>query len=439
MDSQSIVSEISEPNVIARVEKEKEETEKTFRKLLQWSAILCVSILLLFVWNQWATFDLSSTIKDDIFSAYGDFIGGVLGTVVSLYSVYMLVKTLQNQISANADVRIANLETIRANKKLITQSELQIFDNRFSMLLDLYHKAIDNYGAHDNNETPKGRGCFEKRLDEFRNNGFDNRTEYKRRSIGAVSEYQKFYSKYRHEISVHFRMLYLLAKLTAEEKMEDEKYRVSYAKCIRGQLSEGEMLLLRYNCYTTYGKLMGQYINQFNLLKHLPIMSLLEFNNWRKAIGDQEKINALDQVALNLKRTMSKMIDEEGEVTKTTKYSSRYDVSICLLKNHDVFDIVFTKSKKRKKGGAIKRPVEEAVFDAFNEKDLPDFLKEVCVEMFVYSNFCHFNGDDHRIVTSEVEVNDQEKLVVKIKVERNKIPLVLAQHQIAPSRDVSKQ
>ena len=29
MDSQSIVSEISEPNVIARVEKEKEETEKS--------------------------------------------------------------------------------------------------------------------------------------------------------------------------------------------------------------------------------------------------------------------------------------------------------------------------------------------------------------------------------------------------------------------------
>lgn len=149
-------------------------------------------------------------------------------------------------------------------------------------------------------------------------------------------------------------MLYLLAKLTAEEKMEDEKYRVSYAKCIRGQLSEGEMLLLRYNCYTTYGKLMGQYINQFNLLKHLPIMSLLEFNNWRKTIGDQEKINALDQVALNLKRTMSKMIDEEGEVTKTTKYSSRYDVSICLSKNHDVFDIVFTKSKKRKKVERLK-------------------------------------------------------------------------------------
>ena len=79
------------------------------------------------------------------------------------------------------------------------------------------------------------------------------------------------------------------------------------------------------------------------------------------------------------------------------------------------------KARREKKGGAIKRPVEEAAFDAFNEKDLPDFLKEVCVEMFVYSNFCHFNGDDHRIVTSEVDVNDQEKLVVKIKVQVSQV------------------
>ena len=66
------------------------------------------------------------------------------------------------------------VDTIKSNKKLITQSELQIFDNRFSMLLDLYRKAIDNYGTHEDNSTPKGRACFEKRLNDFKNN-IDNK------------------------------------------------------------------------------------------------------------------------------------------------------------------------------------------------------------------------------------------------------------------------
>ena len=436
MEDNSIVSEITERDSNIRVNEEKKAVGRTLRNVFIGCIVFCLSVFLFFIWKQWNTFNLSYPIKHDIFGTYGDFIGGVLGTLISLYSVYMLVKTLQNQISTNADIINTNHETIKSNKKLITQSELQIFDNRFSMLLDLYRKAIDNYGTHEDNSTPKGRACFEKRLNDFKNNGFDNRTEYKRRSIGAIIEYQKFYSKYRHDVSVHFRMLYLLAKLTAEEKMDDEKYRVSYAKCIRGQLSEGEMLLLRYNCYTTYGRLMGQYINQFNLLKHLPIMSLLEFNNWRKTVGDQEKENALDQVFLDIKRMMTRMIDEEGEVNKTMKYSSRYEMLISLSVKHDTFVIVFSKSKKKKKGGAIKRPVEEIAFDAFNDDDLQIFLKEVFIEIFIYSNFFHFNGNDNKIVTSEIKENTADKMVISIKVERKNIPLVLDQHQIAPNIQV---
>lgn len=437
MEDNSLVSEITDSNSNIRVNDEKNAVGRTLKKMFIYSIIFCLVVLILFIWNQWITFDLSYPIKHDIFGTYGDFVGGVLGTVISLYSVYMLVKTLQNQISTNADIIITNHETIKSNKKLITQTELQIFDNRFSMLLELYHKAIDNYGTHEDNGTSKGRACFEKRLNDFRNNGFYNNTEYKRRSIGAVSEYQKFYSKYRHDISVHFRMLYLLAKLTAEEKMEDEKYRISYAKCMRGQLSEGEMLLLRYNCYTTYGKLMGQYINQFNLLKHLPIMSLLEFNNWRRVVDNQENVNALDQAYLILKRMMTKMIDEEGWVSETIKYSSRYEMLITLSEKHDNFIVIFTKKKKKKKGGAIKRPVEENAFDEFDENELPRFLKELFIEMFIYSNFFQFNGSDHKIVISEIKENTAEKMIISIRIERKNIPLVLAQHQIAPSIEAS--
>ena len=103
-------------------------------------------------------------------------------------------------------------------------------------------------------------------------------------------------------MSVHFRNLYLLVKMIGETDNVDEGGnimlkevdRVTYAKSIRGQLSEGEMLFLRYNCLTDRGDKMKPLVNQFNLLKHLPIMSLLEFRAHRNKISSQREINTLD-------------------------------------------------------------------------------------------------------------------------------------------------
>lgn len=95
------------------------------------------------------------------------------------------------------------------------------------------------------------------------------------------------------------------------------------------------------------------------------------------------------------------------------------------------------KKKKKKKGGAIKRPVEENAFDEFDENELPRFLKELFIEMFIYSNFFQFNGSDHKIVISEIKENTADKMIISIRIERKNIPLVLAQHQIAPSIEAS--
>ena len=221
-----------------------------FRIVLILFCIFCFVALILFIWQQWKYLCLSESINSSLFGTFGDFIGGVLGTIIAFYSVYMLVRTFQDQIKTNANVVKANnssietnKNTIESNKKIIEQTQLQIFDSRFNLLLSLYHKAIDSY-ATDN--QLHGRDAFENISLSFRDNGFENHTEYKRRSIGAVSEYRVLYTRNRRELSVHFRMLYLLCKLTAEEKMKDV-LRASYSKSIRGQLSEGELLLLRYN------------------------------------------------------------------------------------------------------------------------------------------------------------------------------------------------
>ena len=431
-----------QPRQIVETEKQKAEKKAklvgvNFWKAFKWCAIFSGCACVVFFWQQWKTLGLTYPIDYNLFGTLGDFIGGVLGTIIAFYSVYLLVRTFQNQIETNASVTTtnesvieANINVIATNKKLVQQSQLQIFDSRFNTLLDLYHKSVEAYS--DGNL--KGRECFEKYASDFKDCGFENHTEYKRRSIGAVSEYLVLYAKHRRGLSVHYRMLYLLSRLTAEEKMR-ENYRVTYAKSIRGQLSEGELLLLRYNCLAPYGQKMCQYVNQFNLLKHLPIMSLLEFTYWRNMIGDEDKISSLDQLVLTLKKQMTKMLDIEGPNEEMLDLSSRYKLYLKVSDNHDEFEVRLNKNKKKIKGGAIKRPVEEGAFDKIKEEELATFIKEVLIELFVYSNFFKFNGDKHDIVSSETVEDDDKHITVVSRVSRPGIALALAQSQVMPSME----
>jgi hypothetical protein len=431
-----------QPRQVEETEKQKAEKKAklvgvNFWKAFKWCAIFSGCACVVFFWQQWKSLGFSYPIDYNLFGTLGDFIGGVLGTIIAFYSVYLLVRTFQNQIETNASVTTTNEsvvqvnnDVIATNKKLIQQSQLQIFDSRFNTLLNLYHKAVESYSEGD----LKGRDCFERYALDFKNSGYENHTEYKRRSLGAVSEYLVLYANHRRGLSVHYRMLYLLSRLTAEEKMR-ENYRVTYAKSIRGQLSEGELLLLRYNCLAPYGQKMCQYVNQFNLLKHLPIMSLLEFTYWRKMVKDEDKISSIDQLALSLKKLMTKMLDKEGSNEEKIDLSSRYKINLKVSDTHDSFEVRLNKSKKKIKGGAIKRPVEEGALDNIVESELATFMKEVLIELFVYSNFFMFNGDNHNIVSSETEEDDDKHLTVVTRVSRPGIALALAQSQVMPSME----
>ena len=412
--------------------KENTKLSRSFRIGLVLFISSCIVTILLFFWKQWDTLTLSGHILYDVFGTFGDFIGGFLGTFVALYSVYLLVRTLGNQIETNENVRVTNKSVIETNQKLISQTDLQIFDSRFSTFLNLYKDAIN---AYDDGKGIRGRAAFEKIVDEFKTKGFTNNTEYKRRSIGAVSEYIQLYVQHRQNFSVHFRMLYLLSKLTAEEKIH-ERFRVSYAKSIRGQLSEGELLILRYNCLSPYGVKMRTYVNKFNLIKHLPIMNLLEFSLWRNIVNDDTYCSAIDRLAITLKKKMTEMLDKSssGEEQSDYKVSPRLVFAFQLNAAHNIFKINFRIQKKKIKGGAIKRPTEEHAFDSIMDTNkVSDFLKEMFTEMFIYSNFGEFNGEDNNIISTKIVNDTSKEIEIEVKIERDGKPLALADRQVRPS------
>ena len=83
----------------------------TFKWAFWLSIFFCATAVVIFIWQQWKSFSFGIPINNDVFGTLGDFVGGILGTIIALYSVYMLVRTFQNQIVTNGNVIITNLWT----------------------------------------------------------------------------------------------------------------------------------------------------------------------------------------------------------------------------------------------------------------------------------------------------------------------------------------
>ena len=223
--------------------------------------VTAVILLVLFLLNQ--TYDTSLPFDTGIFGTYGDFIGGVLGTVVALYSAYLLIKTFQNQARINEDVKKTNASVISTNQSVVDTNNsivaanakadaaaqkqyylniLQTFDSKFNSFLDSYHRAIISYTK----DEKTGRTAFEEIALTFIDGNFENNNDYKHRCESATDEYLVFYAENQNTLSVHLRMLYLLVSLISKSDLEDED-KVEYAKLVRGQMSDAEMLIIRYN------------------------------------------------------------------------------------------------------------------------------------------------------------------------------------------------
>ncbi|MBO5058145.1 MAG: putative phage abortive infection protein [Prevotella sp.] len=199
-------------------------------------------------------YDKSQPIDGSLWGQYGDYIGGLVGTLLAYISIKLLNRNLQEQILANKMLR-------ESNEDSRTVAALQQFESSFSTLIEMYHrvqekvKGLDMKWANDYTSTTKS---------------------YDVRVKTAINKYSEFYRSNFSLLSSYYRLLYRIMQTIDDAKVDEETKR-RYSKIFRCQITEEELLLLRYNAATNYGKKMQIYINRYNLLKHLPKMHLLEF------------------------------------------------------------------------------------------------------------------------------------------------------------------
>ena len=441
-------SEIVQNNVVQS--ENKEEAKKTERNIKRSFGCAFVGVLI-FICGAAFCFSYNNIYEDgddwiishEVVGTYGDFIGGTLGVLVAIYSTYLLVKTLGNQLSINGDMMDTNQNIVSTNKITIYQTNLQIFDNKFHTFFDNYKSAKLNYRSEKEKVKKKiivNSGVKSKTVEEkeivvksgveavdiiarlLLNMNYSDRRTYLSRVKSATRRFEEFYASHRREMSVHFRNLYLLAKLVGETCSLDEEYnwvikdkdRVEYAKSIRGQLSEGEMILLRYNCLTSRGEKMRPFVNQFNFIKHMPVMSLFEFKKHRSKLNSDREANALDSHYVELKKRIRDFVgfaDDTSEWTLSVKYS----IIMNLTTDKKHFTLTIRKLKKRPASGSDGIPPIEKALNCFTKiEEVTELYKDFIREALIVSNFYLYNGRKNtNVVGKEKSDGNYDKSIIE--------------------------
>ena len=423
----------SKKHIVSQNQQKARKDNKVTNIIFVIAAVLCFVIIAVsicfFAHNNTYKGEGEWIVSHDVVGTLGDFVGGIVGTIVALLSAYFLVRTLRNQTTVNS-------ENLDANEVSITNSYRQIIDNNFRSIFNCYLDAIQKYHVTNTASLVRGREALEIIADNFSNQPYTDKRTFLSRVKSATNYYDELYSEYRHEMSVHFRLLFLLTKYVGDIENEDalgrvkftEDNRVNYAKIIRGQMSDGELLLLRYNCLTERGRNMRYYVNLFNLTKHLPIMSLLEFKKHKMLLRSDHDASTLDAHFISLRKQIKELVVYSNFQQKVNKkISGRYSISLEIKKSKTKITLVLSRIVKRPGTGNDGSPQIEKVLNCFNLEQLKELYKDFFREIFIVSNFYQFNGkDDTEIDGTFVSDSVYDKVIVSIE---RQYPIVISSNR----------
>ena len=203
------------------------------------------------------------------FALFGDYVGGTLGTILSLTGIVFLYRTYRIQV----DISIKQEEKI----------DLQLFESSFFMLLNQQRDILKSMKG----EYPKENGIQKEHLE-----GIDyiarlrldlsirlldlnyeleaiESNDSNRLKILVNEIYKELFQNHASQLGHYFRHLYHLVKFVEDSGVRNKK---RYMDLIQSQMSTDEMYLAAINGISNYGrKKMLPLMNRYSLLENLII------------------------------------------------------------------------------------------------------------------------------------------------------------------------
>lgn len=364
-------------------------------------------------WFRW-----NSAIDTTKWGTFGDFIGGILGTACAYVSLRLLVKNLKEQEKANEYLKASN----DRNSEVF---ELQLIHENVSMLSNAYRQIIKGFKL---NNGKSGVGAMSAiAQDLYENYVCSDSDPLEKRIEDARQLFDAKYIMYRDTMAVYYRLLYQIFQVIWQSELKGDK-KALLSKMQRSQFTEDELLLLRYNCLTPNGTKMRFYVNQFNLLKHLPLSHLLEFKEWVKDLDEVQR-NRLDTECVLLKKCIKNMLVKDGErESYNINYSSKYKgkITISTDKKECKFELVRYPQEKTSED----KTSMDQVLDKWNDQKMKNFFVDFFRYVFDYSNFSQFNQISELSITHDIKTENNGNMhTIWTLVKKNRSPLIVSMPQ----------
>lgn len=369
-------------------------------------AMLSIGGIIAFLWCRLNELTIRLKCETELLGQYGDYIGGVVGTFIAAVSLIYMYKTFDQQRKA----------TNRASETARNQQ----LNDKFFHLVENYNKILNQVNYQDiEDEYFAGKIALHRKYQDCFD-GYNENIPVGIARKNAVLAFAEFMALERDTIPVYFRTLYRLFD-TIYNSDADDRTKVEYAKILRAQLTDTELVLLRYDAMTPAGAKFRFYINYYNLLKHLPPLEMLEFKRWRRMCGEAQNAMRINEVLLTIKKEISYLLDGDKEESCIKSMQQKYIVKLVVTSNMSRISLNFYRNDMKQ----IYATDPFIGFDRMGIKDICDMLSYYFRECFILSNFNRYNArrelnliGNHGNNACDILIENKlgNKLVIKKKV-----------------------
>lgn len=322
-----------------------------------WFCIFCLVFTLFFYFGQLS----NPSLFNEYFGTFGDFIGGVLGTLFALISVALMKKTFVSQREESKDQR--------------NDAAIQRFNNLFFELLRVYQENVKELG---------GKQFFNEQQQKIQKEEYEKIKQYNNYKYRVLNWYIPFYVKNRSKLAPYFRTLFRMFELLQDNKDILGDKRKEYAKIIRAQLTESELFFIRANAHSMYGKYMIDFLNEYRILKHLPFCDMPEYPNvWE---WDLESKEGVSLTYLAIYKAIKNKFEGRDELEKFLKESKKCKFTFYLNKEKTMFSITLEINQDKNN-----RREFNWIGRCHSNEDIKNMLDNFIKEIFCCSNFGKFN------------------------------------------------
>lgn len=206
---------------------------------------------LFFGWQLWDSFSIQKPIDHTIWGQFGDFVGGTLGVIFSLVSVILVVLTFKSQQRNAAEQRFNDM--FFATLKMFHEQEEELQFKYYEQRGDNTFKGVSNYKD------------FFDRVKKEMILKFSPKQSFNHNRKEAIKIYAEVCIPIGGKLSICYRSLFRLLDMLDHASIS-ENVRLEYAKVLRAQFTENELVCLRYHIKFGDYRKFAYLVNRYNEL-----------------------------------------------------------------------------------------------------------------------------------------------------------------------------